>query len=107
MKHDELKTLKATDGKDWAWLTITVPDMGTIEVAGEFEPAHYDNGNFIPADFALMAAVVETADQVVDLTLWLSIAAEASIVEEATDRLDAIFRVAHYEATRDGSRAAA
>jgi hypothetical protein len=98
MTHDELKTLKATDGKDWAWLTITVADMGTIEVAGEFEPAHYDNGSFIPADFALMAAVVETADQVVDLTLWLSIAAEASIVEEATNRLDSLFRVAHYGA---------
>ena len=107
MKHDELKTLKATDGKDWAWLTITVPDMGTIEVAGEFEPAHYENGNFIPADFALMAAVVETEEQVVDLTLWLSIAAEASIVEEATNRLDSLFRVARYEAMRDGSRAAA
>ena len=107
MTHDELKTLKATDGKNWAWLTITVPDMGRIEVAGEFEPAHYDNGNFIPAAFALMAAVVETAEQVVDLTLWLSIAAEASVVEEATNRLDSLFRVAHYKAMRDGSRAAA
>ena len=97
MTHDELKTLKATDGKDWAWLTITVADMGTIEVAGEFEPAGYDNGNFVPADFALMAAVVKTEEQVVDLTLWLTDAAERSIVEEATKTLDGIFRASHYE----------
>lgn len=107
MTHDELKTLKAADGRNWEWLTVDVPDVGLIEVGGEFEPAHYEDRTFYPSDFSVMAAVVDADTHVVDLTLLLSDWATGAINEQACNTLDRIYRAAHYEAQADAARAAA
>jgi hypothetical protein len=107
MTHDELKTLKATDGRNWEWLTVEVPDVGLIEVGGEFEPAHYEGRTFYPADFSVMAAVVDADTHVVDLTLLLSDWATGAINEEACKTLDRVFRAAHYAAQAEAAIAAA
>jgi hypothetical protein len=103
MNSAELQTLKSGEGKGWVWLEMDVPELGEIEVGGEYEPAEWHGGRMCSSDFSLMSALVITENGAVDLTLHLKKSSIEAINDQARAQMDATFVAAQRQA-RDEAR---
>jgi hypothetical protein len=103
MNLQELQALKA-ENPDWAWLDLTLEQVGTVEVGGEYEPAAWHDGRLCSSDFAVGAVLLKRADgDIADLSLVISLRVHKDLIEQARDCLDRMFRVAHYQAQAEAA----